>query len=300
MRRSLKASQLPLEFTDVSLLSPRLQRCKSVRKVCRRTTRGKSSTSLSSWLATSWSWVADQESLVPMEPLDSPLTDRGLEAFLGLIRRRYYLGALIYFCPSFRGHSLADPFVVQVPCAESEDQCKFERCTSINPMLQASVRTLLPVHWTQRPRETTGRHSFPFATVEVCDDRRGISIPVRGPSNGMWAVLIAASTSTETVIDWDARRYQLAKELFFVARYVHQRVSDLYAEPEQIDLNAITKRENEALRWVAEGKTVADIAILMRISAETVKTHLHAARVKLGSLNRVHAVTKAFRAGLIS
>jgi DNA-binding CsgD family transcriptional regulator len=37
----------------------------------------------------------------------------------------------------------------------------------------------------------------------------------------------------------------------------------------------------------------------MRISAETVKAHLDSARYKLQALNRVHAVTKAIRAGLI-
>jgi LuxR family transcriptional regulator, quorum-sensing system regulator SinR len=242
----------------------------------------------------------DPEFFLPLEPPECPLTEQNLAAFLDLIQRRNDLGALIYFCPSIRGHSLADPFVIQAASAESEDQCQFERCASINPMLQASFRAFAPVHWTQRPRQSAGKTSFPLTTLEICEDRRGISIPVRGPSNGVWAVLIAASRSAETAIDWDARRSGLAEELFYVAHYFHQRVCDLFAEPEMIDFSAITKRENEALKWVAEGKTFGDIAILMRISAETVKTHLDAARVKLGSLNRVHAVTKAFRAGLIS
>ena len=38
----------------------------------------------------------------------------------------------------------------------------------------------------------------------------------------------------------------------------------------------------------------------MRISLETVKAHLDSARDKLQALNRIHAVAKALRAGLIS
>ena len=168
----------------------------------------------------------------------------------------------------------------------------------IDRMLQASVRTVLPMHWTQQTPKTIVRKTFAKNAVDICESRHGVSIPLRGPSNGMWAVLIAVSN--ESAMDWERRRYEIAKDLFYIANYIHQRVSRLYAREEQVDLKAITKREIEALSWAAEGKTLADMATLMRISVQTVKAHLDAARFKLGSLNRVHAVTKAFRAGLIS
>ncbi|MFZ2109539.1 MAG: helix-turn-helix domain-containing protein [Roseiarcus sp.] len=41
---------------------------------------------------------------------------------------------------------------------------------------------------------------------------------------------------------------------------------------------ARSPRECEALSWPAEGKTVADIAVLMKISPEAVKAHLDSAR----------------------
>lgn len=66
-----------------------------------------------------------------------------------------------------------------------------------------------------------------------------------------------------------------------------------------LDLNAVTRREIEALEWAAEGKSVEDAALLMRISAITVRAHLESARHKLNALNRVHAITKTIRAGKI-
>jgi LuxR family transcriptional regulator, quorum-sensing system regulator SinR len=73
----------------------------------------------------------------------------------------------------------------------------------------------------------------------------------------------------------------------------------MHVKDEVIDLNTITRREIEALSWSAEGKTIEDIAVLMKIAQETVKAHLDSARHKLGALNRIHAVAKAIRAGLI-
>jgi DNA-binding CsgD family transcriptional regulator len=126
---------------------------------------------------------------------------------------------------------------------------------------------------------------------------QGLTIPVRGPANGLWALF--SVTSHETDSNWSGRRFELTKDLVHIAHYVHQRAYSLHAQEDELDLNTITKREIEALEWSAEGKSLADISILMRISVETVKAHLDSARFKLHALNRVHAVTKAIRAGLI-
>jgi DNA-binding CsgD family transcriptional regulator len=107
-------------------------------------------------------------------------------------------------------------------------------------------------------------------------------------------------TSDETNTEWLQRRHFLVRDLVHVAHYIHQRAYDLHATPEVADLNAITQREIEALKWAADGKTIEDIAIIMGISSETVKAHLDSARRKLSALNRTHAAVKALRTGLIS
>ncbi len=127
---------------------------------------------------------------------------------------------------------------------------------------------------------------------------QGMTIPIRGAENGMWALF--SVTSNETSVEWTRRRREIVADLVLVAHFIHQKAYELHVSGEVIDLNAITRRETEALAWTAEGKNVADIATLMRISAETVKAHLDSARFKLGALNRVHAVAKAIRHGIIS
>ncbi|MGO9673352.1 MAG: LuxR C-terminal-related transcriptional regulator [Methylocella sp.] len=223
--------------------------------------------------------------------LEADLSDQSLDAFLAFIRRHYALSEVAYYCPSFRGRSLADPFIMVSYGGASLNDPRALYKAAFEPAFSAGARFLLPVDWARLPAcESKGG-----APGER--RRQGLTIPVRGPTNGVWALF--GVTSDESGREWSERRHDLMKDLVHVAHYVHQRAFQLHVEDVPVDLNVITKREIEALEWSAEGNTLNDIAILMRISAETVKSHLDSARFKLQAVNRVHAVTKAIRAGLI-
>ena len=62
----------------------------------------------------------------------------------------------------------------------------------------------------------------------------------------------------------------------------------------------LTKREAQILSLVAEGNSNKSIGTDLGISERTVKSHLSSIMSKLGALDRTHAVTTAFRFGLIS
>lgn len=59
---------------------------------------------------------------------------------------------------------------------------------------------------------------------------------------------------------------------------------------------ALTAREREVLRWIANGKSFADTAQILSISPRSVETHVMHARVKLNAQNVAHAVGKAVKA----
>jgi len=61
----------------------------------------------------------------------------------------------------------------------------------------------------------------------------------------------------------------------------------------------LTRREVECLGWAAQGKSEWEISQILGISEHTAEKHLINARVKLGAVNRVHAVATAIRRGLI-
>ena len=54
------------------------------------------------------------------------------------------------------------------------------------------------------------------------------------------------------------------------------------------------------VRWTSEGKTSAEIAIILGLSEHTVRCYLESARHKLGAANNTHAVNKAGKASLLS
>lgn len=122
--------------------------------------------------------------------------------------------------------------------------------------------------------------------------------------------------STLSALFWSEDRSELARmlntqqkaELNLILLYWTQRVVTLLSAenrnrsvfgetPE--DVMALTDREREVLEWASRGKTMAETSELLDISLETVKTHTQRCIKKLNALNRIHAVTKAYKMGAI-
>jgi len=63
--------------------------------------------------------------------------------------------------------------------------------------------------------------------------------------------------------------------------------------------NALTERELQVLRGMAEGKSNAEIGRELYVSEDTVKTHARRLFRKLGARDRAHAVAVGFRSGML-
>lgn len=61
----------------------------------------------------------------------------------------------------------------------------------------------------------------------------------------------------------------------------------------------LTTREVEVVRWTSEGKTSAEIAIILGLSEHTVISHITSAARKLKAVNRVHMIAIAVRRGIV-
>ena len=63
--------------------------------------------------------------------------------------------------------------------------------------------------------------------------------------------------------------------------------------------NSLSVRERECLRWVSEGKTTGEVAMILGVTANTVNSYLAHAIRKYGASNRAMAIATAIRSGTI-
>ena len=75
-----------------------------------------------------------------------------------------------------------------------------------------------------------------------------------------------------------------------------QRRSQLRPPPLEA---AITPRQLECLAWAEQGKTAAEIGIILEISPRTVETHIARACAAFGVHKCIHAVSKARQLALL-
>jgi len=70
-----------------------------------------------------------------------------------------------------------------------------------------------------------------------------------------------------------------------------QPVAWTQTDPEGVDIDALTARQQEIMKWVRQGKTNAEIGDIMGISPFTVKNHLQKIFKRLSVNNRAQAVS---------
>jgi LuxR family transcriptional regulator len=88
----------------------------------------------------------------------------------------------------------------------------------------------------------------------------------------------------------DAWLPAVREALFLIGSVAHRALSGLPWTRPNGDL---TDRQREVLEWVAEGKTTADIALILGLKPATVEKHLRLARQCLAVDTTAHALVKA-------
>lgn len=124
----------------------------------------------------------------------------------------------------------------------------------------------------------------------------GIAVPMYGINGELSGVGLASSSGG---IKPDKHLLSVIRIfcLQFHLAYTERECTETHINT--LDYDLLTSRETEILSWAAEGKSDADIADIIGISYPTVRFHLNNAYKKLGANERIFAVTKAIRHGLI-
>lgn len=167
-----------------------------------------------------------------------------------------------------------------------------------DPYFHASRRSVTAVDWADvqggadllSPEERDcmayasdwGIHKGLTVPIHVTGRRFAFVTAVGDPSTGSWQETVTEAGAT----------------LVLIAHYFDNAVIRLF-ERKQAEIENISQRELECLAWSARGKTVEDIAVILNLSADTVRVYMKRINRKLNAVNRTHAVAKALYLGLI-
>ncbi|MCJ9700823.1 autoinducer binding domain-containing protein [Bradyrhizobium sp. SHOUNA76] len=130
--------------------------------------------------------------------------------------------------------------------------------------------------------------------------RSGITVPIRGAFGRIAAFTLATG---DREINLDRHVGEWRDVVHQVGLYFHVHVAAKLEAPSVAQEHAeseLTQRERQCLAWTAQGKTAADIAVLVAISPRTVVFHLENARRKLGAASIAQCVAVALRRGLLT
>lgn len=105
---------------------------------------------------------------------------------------------------------------------------------------------------------------------------------------------IMAASAGEVLISGDLLRGTIERLLNPKATQLEMLIDT------EFEVEALTKREAEALVLVSRGMTNREIALELGIGLETVKKLVQSLIAKLGASDRTHAVVKAMRLGLLT
>lgn len=139
--------------------------------------------------------------------------------------------------------------------------------------------------------ENTPENEAYFAAMRKYDLIHGFGIPLFGPRG----------RDAYASFDFDRPVAEVDNEKLGVVRSVsqagHQRICVLLDQ--MSDVPALSEREVEVLTWAARGKSMSSIATILDLSPDTVKTYAKRIYAKLDVSDRVGAVVKALRLGLV-
>lgn len=217
--------------------------------------------------------------------------------FVDLLREHYGAAHVVYHSQRFPGHTLYDPYLFLTYSQDWIQRYRERDYLSLDPIIRKSYRAVLPIDWAEIDRTDNHVRDFFGESAEFGVGRQGLSIPVRGP-DGFVALFTASFDANDR--EWQKLRGPASRDLFLLGHYFHSKVIEVEFGPSPEDaVEHLTSREKQCLAWSAEGKTIEDVADILGISPTTVRMYVDSARHKLGALNKVHAIARAIRLGII-
>lgn len=163
----------------------------------------------------------------------------------------------------------------------------------IDPTVAHGVRSRTPVIWSDQVFRRT---------PQMWEEARSFGLRIGWAQSVFEADarvgMLSLARSCEPLTAAEMR----AKDLWFqwLVSIAHHALLHHLGESPLSDIEPLTSRQIEVLRWTADGKTSAEIATIMGISRTTVTYHITNAIARLHANNKNSAVARASRLGMLN
>lgn len=166
---------------------------------------------------------------------------------------------------------------------------------AVDPVVEHCRHHSTPCLWASDPRaRRVGYLTSYFREASDYGLRAGIGLPLHGPGGHSGMISVATDSNTRA-----GENLRHLGDLQLLATFMYEAGHRLLCESAQQAVN-LTSREQDCLRWAAEGKTSWEIGQQLGIGERTVVFHLQNAARKLGVLGRRQAIAKALALQLIA
>lgn len=167
-----------------------------------------------------------------------------------------------------------------------------------DPYAQAAFVSMESTNWTVVQNNADLLDPAQVDCISYINDRGlnpGLTVPLYIPGHHYGFITAVGNGGLD---GWDAAAERAGPTLAMVANYFDNFAIRRFGGPPK-ESQSLSRRELECLTWSARGKTVEDIAVILDLSADTVRVYLKRVNQKLDAVNRSHAVAKAICLGMI-
>ncbi|MEF2071485.1 helix-turn-helix transcriptional regulator [Consotaella aegiceratis] len=186
-----------------------------------------------------------------------------------------------------------DPYVQVTYDAAWIKQYLQQGYIAVDPVVREGFQRSLPFDWSELRISGPEQMTFFQDALQHGVGRSGLSIPVTDKTARRGLFSICSDMGGEA---WAAYKKANLADLIETANLLHKESGKHLHSDASVRLAA---RELECLRWIAQGKDVFDIALILGLSQHTVRSYLKSGRLKLGCATMAQAVFKATTLGLL-
>lgn len=223
------------------------------------------------------------------------VSSKTVEESVFAVRDIYGLDHATYHHGHVIGAGIDAPYVKSTYPSEWLSHYLLSGYLRVDPVVLEGFSRQLPFDWRDVDLAPNARELMLDALAHGLGGN-GYSIPIvdKRVRRALFSI-----NSAMPAMEWTEFTQRHATDLAELACHIHRKaVAELYGDDDP--LPQLGPREIECLTWQARGKDAKTIAILLKISENTVKDYLKIARLKLDSATITQAVAKAIKLHLIN